>query len=324
VVRPRLDEALARGIAGTLVRRAVPTRLAPEEAFPASEGLLMEYLSLLLSGQRLEAVVGEQADDLLRADRSIEREVVRVVCAADVLETSLPPEALERIVSDLTALPSALNRAHREHLIVQDDDGRWGGLHELRSQAIIDRLHAVPPPTLEKTYATVLELLPAAERARTLEIAASTTAIRGDALVATVASFIQQREATTTVVEELMVALARADAARHAHLCLDVIDRARPPGMSSTQLAMIAFPARFAGVEMPMLPEAFHQLVRDLPDAPTSLRALVAASVGPQRFGELAAQASPGGGLGAHRPRPNPHAAVRRAPRSPHSACCRR
>jgi hypothetical protein len=171
VVRPRLDEALARGIAGTLVRRAVPTRLAPEEAFPASEGLLMEYLSLLLSGQRLEAVVGEQADDLLRADRSIEREVVRVVCAADVLETSLPPEALERIVSDLTALPSALNRAHREHLIVQDDDGRWGGLHELRSQAIIDRLHAVPPPTLEKTYATVLELLPAAERARTLEIA---------------------------------------------------------------------------------------------------------------------------------------------------------
>ena len=298
VVRPRLDEALARGIAGTLVRRAVPTRLAPEEAFPASEGLLMEYLSLLLSGQRLEAVVGEQADDLLRADRSIEREVVRVVCAADVLETSLPPEALERIVSDLTALPDALNRAHREHLIVQDDDGRWGGLHELRSQAIIDRLHAVPPPTLEKTYATVLELLPAAERAMTLEIAASTAAIRGDALVATVASFIQQREATTTVVEELMVALARADAARHAHLCLDVIDRARPPGMSSTQLAMIAFPARFAGVEMPMLPEAFHQLVRDLPDAPTSLRALVAASVGPQRFGELAAQASPEAAVG--------------------------
>jgi hypothetical protein len=99
-------------------------------------------------------------------------------------------------------------------------------------------------------------------------------------------------------VEELMVALARADAARHAHLCLDVIDRARPPGMSSTQLAMIAFPARFAGVEMPMLPEAFHQLVRDLPDAPTSLRALVAASVGPQRFGELAAQASPEAAVG--------------------------
>jgi hypothetical protein len=298
VVRPRLDEPLARGIAETLGRRGVPTRLAPEEAFPASEGLLMEYLSLLLSGQRLEAVVGEQADDLLRADRSVEREVVRVVYAADVLETSLPPDALERVVSDLTALPSALNRAHREHLIVQDDDGRWGGLHELRSQAIIDRLHAVPPPTLETTYATVLELLPAAERARTLEIAASTAAIRGDALVATVASFSQQREATATVVEELMVALARADAARHARLCLDVIDRARRPGTNTLNLSRLAFLARFGGVPMPMLPEHFQQLVRDLPDAPTSLRALVAASVGPQRFGELAAEASPEAAVG--------------------------
>jgi hypothetical protein len=276
----------------------VLTRLAPEEAFPASEGLLMEYLSLLLSGQRLEAVVGEQADDLLRADRTVEREVVRVVCAADVLETSLPPDALERVVSDLTALPSALNRAHREHLIVQDDDGRWGGLHELRSQAITDRLHALPPPTLETTYATVLELLPAAERARTLEIAASTAAIHGDALIATVASLIQQKEATATVVEEIMVALAHADAARHARLCLDVIDRARLPGISSIQLSLLAFPARFGGVEMSILPEAFQQLVKDLPDAPTSLRALVAASVGAQRFGELAAEATPEAAVG--------------------------
>ena len=298
VVRPRLDETLARGIAETLGRRGVETRLAPEEAFPASEGLLMEYLSLLLSGQRLEAVVGEQADDLLRADRSVEREVVRVVCAADVLETSLPPEALERVVSDLQALPSALNRANREHLIVQDDDGRWGGLHELRSQAITERLHALPPPTLEKTYATVIELLPAAERARTLEIAASTAAIHGDALVATVASFIQQREATATDVEEMMVALARADAARHARLCLDVIDRAHPQGISSTRLAMVAFPARFAGVPMSGLPVQLQQLIRNLPDAPTSLRALVAAAVGPQRFGELAAEASPEAAVG--------------------------
>jgi len=298
VVRPHLDETLAQGIADTLGRRGVQTRLAVEEAFPASEGLLMEYLSLLLSGQRLEAVVGEQADDLLRADRTVEREVVRVVCAADVLETSLPAEALERVVSDLTALPSALNRAHREHLIVQDDDSRWGGLHELRSQAIIDRLHALPPPTLEKTFATVLELLPAAERARTLEIAASTAAIRGDALVATVASFIQRPVATATVVEELMAALARADAARHARLCLDVLDRERPEGISSTRLAMVAFPARFAGMPMSGLPVQLQQLIRALPDAPTSLRALVAASVGPQRFGELAADASPEAAVG--------------------------
>ena len=293
VVRPRLDEALAVGIAETLGRRGVLTQLAPEEAFPASEGLLMEYLSLLLSGQRLKAVVGEQADNLLRPDRSVEREVVRVVCAADVLETSLPPEALEHVVSDLPALPSALNRAHREHLIMQEEDGRWGGLHERRSQAITDRLHALPPPTLEKTYATVIELLPAAERARTIEIAASTAAIHGDALVATVASLIQQQEATATIVEEMMVALARADAARHARLCLDVIDRARPPGISSVMLSMVAFPARFGGVQMPFLPEQFQQLIRDLPDAPMSLRALVAESVGPQRFGELAAKASP-------------------------------
>src|SRR5260370_13040783 len=96
----------------------------------------------------------------------------------------------------------------------------------------------------------------------------------------------------------MMVALARADAARHARLCLDVIDRARPPGISSIQPSLLAFPARFGGVEWPMLPEAFQQLVRNLPDAPTSLRALVAASVGPQRFGELAAEASPEAAVG--------------------------
>jgi hypothetical protein len=73
VVRPRIDETLARGIVDTLGRRGVETQLAHEEAFRASEGLLMEYLNLLLSGHRLEAVVGEQANDLLRADRGIDR-----------------------------------------------------------------------------------------------------------------------------------------------------------------------------------------------------------------------------------------------------------
>jgi hypothetical protein len=298
VVRPRLDEALAVGIAEALNRRGVLTRLAPEEAFPASEGLLMEYLSLLLSGRRLEAVVGEQADDLLRPDRSVEREVVRVVCAADILETSLPPEALVRVVSDLPALPSALNRAHHEHLIVQEDDGRWGGLHELRSQVITDRLHALPPPTLEKTYATVIELLPITERARALEIAASAAAVQGDALVATVASLIQQQDAKASAVEDLMVALARADAIRHARLCLDVVDQARPQGVGSIQLSMLAFLERFGSVQMSVLPDRFHQLVRDLPDSPPSLRALVAESAGPQRFGELAAEAKPEAAVG--------------------------
>ncbi len=61
---------------------------------------------------------------------------------------------------------------------------------------------------------------------------------------------------------------------------------------------MLAFLARFGGVQMSFLPEQFHQLVRDLPDAPPSLRALVAESVGPQRFGELAAEASPEAAVG--------------------------
>lgn len=290
VVRPRLDTALAVGIADTLSKRGVPTRLAPEEAFPASEGL---HLSLLLSGQRLDTILGEQADNLLQADRSVEREVVRVVCAADVLETALPPDALERVVSDLSMLPAALSRADRKHLIVQHDDGRWAGLHELRSKAMIDHLHALPPPTLETTYAKVISLLPATEQARALELAASDATIGGDMLIAPVAALIQRSDATAAVVEELLVALAHADATRHARLCLNIIEQERPGGISSIMLAHVAFPARFAGMDASFLPESFHQLVRKLPNAPTSLRSRVVESVGPQRFGELVSNANP-------------------------------
>ena len=152
---PKLDRALADSIAETLTNRGVRTTLDVAEAFGASEGLLMEFISMLVSGRRLRQVVEEQMAVRLADERTTEREIVRYVATAHSAGVSLRAENLPSLIPDRD-LAEPLATLNREHILLTGDGGRWLGLHELRSDVARDYLHQFPPPTLAVTLASLV------------------------------------------------------------------------------------------------------------------------------------------------------------------------
>ena len=98
IVDPKLDRELAGSIAEALTDRMVLTSLDVSEAFDASDGLLMEFLSMLMTGRRLKQVVEQQVRARLREDRATEREVFRYVATAHAVGVALPVEVLETLI----------------------------------------------------------------------------------------------------------------------------------------------------------------------------------------------------------------------------------
>ena len=156
IVDPTLDRELAGSIAAALTDRGVQSVLDVAEAYRASEGLLMEFLSMLLTGRRLKQVVEEQVEARLSKDRKTEREILRYVATAHSAGVAIPAEVLESLLPshDLTPALAVLNR---EHLVVAGDGNRWLGLHELRSEVARDYLHQFPPPTAATTIQHLVE-----------------------------------------------------------------------------------------------------------------------------------------------------------------------
>ena len=67
LVELRLDDEEATAIGNHLARAGVAPRLEIPEAVRLADGQLMEFISLLTTGQRLRSVLADQAEALLRA-----------------------------------------------------------------------------------------------------------------------------------------------------------------------------------------------------------------------------------------------------------------
>ena len=276
IVDPKLDRKLAISIADTLANRQVQTTLDVAEAHEASDGLLMEFLSMLLTGRRLQQVIAEQVSARLVEGRTTEREILRYVTTAHAAGVSLPAEVLGTMIRGLD-LPPALTRLDREHILTSDEEGRWQGLHELRSRIVRDSLHKLPPPTLATTVQNLVEHLPARDASRIIEEYA-----RLDAdLVPTAEAVSRLLNSGSVGPEEgaqLVSGLAVADAFRHAQACLIVIEKLRPSKLDPETVLLLAYSHRFAGVSLDSLadsnPGISHliALAEALPDRPPSLR----------------------------------------------------
>jgi hypothetical protein len=286
----RLTPELAHKIADSLQKLALPTSLVVEEALPKSNGLLMEFLSLMLTGRRLEQVVGEQADALLRDPaRVLERDAAHYVCAADVLGLRIPAESLAQLVGDAQHLPHALARLRDEHLVVQDG-GEWSGLHELRSEVILSRLQAVPPPTEAQVFVRLLGALPPDRRA----VAVPRVAIRVspeqlETLVDAVSDFLSVTSSAKEAAA-LIDALAEIDALVHTRGCVVVARRYLAAGIDVQALLTILLPWRFAGVDMSSLLSHLRPARDELPDLP-NFRRRALAKMTISKFVDLARQA---------------------------------
>ena len=161
-----LDRLTAELTAERVERAELTTKMAPAEALARSDGLLMEFLSLLREGKHLEQVLASQAAALAAPGRETQREAARLVLAAHALGLSLTSrmlgDALTAVAGSNSAVGDALATLKNEHVVLEQGD-IWTGLHELRSQTLTTLLHDAPPPTLGDTLSVIARLLPADE-----------------------------------------------------------------------------------------------------------------------------------------------------------------
>lgn len=161
VASVELDEGTAEYIFSSLQERGLAVRPSWREAFEQSEGLTLEYTHILTRGQRLRDVIDAQIKErLLDPERFNEVSILALVCQADAWGVTLPALALqEQIGLNDGAMRRATVRLAREHLIADPAEGRFRGLHPLRSKAIASAVHGNPPPTEATTRQSLLALV---------------------------------------------------------------------------------------------------------------------------------------------------------------------
>ena len=142
IVPVRLDEDLAMTIWEKLSAKHETTWNHWREPFERSEGLMLEYVHLLTQGDRLAAVIGEQVQQRERESRNAELAIIR---STAVLCAHYGEVEVDRLIQLLDLNPGdaqrSLKRLIDEHLILESRPGVLGGLHMLRSKALLEASH---------------------------------------------------------------------------------------------------------------------------------------------------------------------------------------
>jgi hypothetical protein len=321
VVDARLHDSSATAIYERLLALGLPLSLEPEEAAAKAEGLLMEYLSLLLTGTRLRDVLAEQVSDLRAAERTLERDLLRIVCAAHSLGSAVHADALaahlgDRVGGDIARIGDALAVLEGEYLVLHDGMGNWRGLHDLRTDHLQQLLHESPPPTLAGTFAEVLPLLPHVGSTRALRRGAEQLARLYDADTRSPAEpFRRLRELTelfapvaeaarkllsdtdvtvdnSAIVIGLLEGGERLDAVAYLYAVLPRLIAKCPPTLDVAQLAWLASTVRNDGLRLPDFGggPAINALADALPARWDQLSKTVGSGMRGQRLASLAVQ----------------------------------
>ena len=154
-----LAEDLARAVWEKLAARNGTNWSHWREPFEQSEGLMLEYIHLLTQGRRLAAVIEEQ---VRQRERECRDDELRIIRSTAVLCARGGEVAADRLFELLDLKPAAANRALRrlidEHLVRESRPGVLGGLHMLRSDALVKASH---DETVFLTAGTLWRSLPA-------------------------------------------------------------------------------------------------------------------------------------------------------------------
>ncbi|MFD8751936.1 hypothetical protein ACFV0O_13280 [Kitasatospora sp. NPDC059577] len=173
IVDARLTPSAAAEVHHAVCASGVSVEMAREEAVARADGLLMEFLALVTTGRRLREVLAEQVDRLDEEQRQVDRELLRLICATHALgfETlsDTVPTALGRSAGEVE---SALRRLLGEHLITHIGVGGLRGLHDLRTEVLLELLHEQGHPALGATFAAAVMALGPAARPLALRRAA--------------------------------------------------------------------------------------------------------------------------------------------------------
>ena len=141
-IRIVLDEGLAQQVWEKLFASGLTSWSHWREPFEQSDGLMLEYVHLLTEGKRLTAVIGEQ---IRRREQQNRHDELAVIRSAAVLCAYGGKVVASRLFESLRLAPDAAQRALKrlidEHLVREDSPGILGGLHGLRSEALVRASH---------------------------------------------------------------------------------------------------------------------------------------------------------------------------------------
>ena len=112
------------------------------EPFEQSEGLMLEYVHILTQGKRLVSVIQDQVQARQQENRDDELAILRI---AAMLSSEGGDIQVSKLINLLDIKPEntsrALTRLIDEHLIRESKPGVLGGLHILRSKALVEASH---------------------------------------------------------------------------------------------------------------------------------------------------------------------------------------
>ena len=319
VVDSRINQRSAEAVYDRLVQSGARLAMEPEEAISRAEGLLMEFIALATTGNRLETVLSAQVERLAEPNRRLQRRCLRLVAAAHTLGSAVPADALGNWITrdgkyTTDDVSDALAALVEEHLLRPDVNGAWRGLHDLRTEVLLRALHTTPPPTLAATFAEILPLLPLGRRGFAMRRAAERLAgeavglLRSDdpqqsldqlgEMIAPIAraageilSQLPSSAAGAMDAADLLDGALRADAAMYTAVCMRFLAANSPAGVDLQNVAFVTFSIRNAGIQMPNQVPAgrrLNSLGRQLPQASNKIRKIVGDFVTTADLAELA------------------------------------
>lgn len=246
VVQPRLDGATAFEIGSRIHDVGITQRMDVEEALESSEGLLMEFLALLTTGQRLRQVLAGQVAGLAEPGRRLQRDAARLLTAAHTLGLSLSAERLGTVLASATdqdTVGDALGVLRDEHIILADGSS-WRGLHELRSGTITELLHETPPPTLGATWARIVEIVNLGQAGWMLRRVAERAPESLPELMPSVGRLLAEPGRSAADVAKVLEGAERADNTLYVRSSMPILRASLQPGVSIENLALMVYSIR--------------------------------------------------------------------------------
>ena len=267
IIQPILDEDTASDIAIQLDLSGLSQVMSSAEAFKRSEGLMMEYLALLLRGKRLVDIIAEQAANLREPGRELQRSVARLISVAHSLGFSIRADILAKLVAPHVQpepVGDALDVLRGEHVITVDG-ASWRGLHELRSRILADQLHLSPPPSFGDTLCSVTHCLTLQQAGWLLRRVAERYPQWTPDVARTLAEQIANPDLNDVqAISEVIEGAERADNLLYARECLPIFQKYCPPEFSVSQLAPLAYGIRHQGLRRSLDSELGTVLVQKL------------------------------------------------------------
>ncbi len=161
-IRADADDALAERLWCELKTSQDTEWPGWREPWKLSNGLLLEYVHILTRGKRLHDVLADQVQARIAdAARDLELDTLRLSAWAGSAGARVDTGKVTDILGCSDAeLSRALQRLVDEHLIRAPEAGLFGGLHQLRSEELLQLSHQTLPPTYSATFERTLSAVP--------------------------------------------------------------------------------------------------------------------------------------------------------------------